>query len=177
MPENKAVGILSELLSLECGYNPAEARLIRMAAILHDCGKQRIPKHIKDKAGKLTVQEIDVMKTHTKIGFDMLSCLRGEIREVAQNVALWHHEFWNGQGYWGVKSSALPRYVGIVSLCDVLVALIYRRVYKPAWPPTEALEYIKSMAGIQFCPELTDIFIWLIRGNSRIIAVFEEVSA
>ena len=175
--ENAAVGILSEILALECGYNPQKARQIRIAAALHDCGKKYIPDYIKNKPGKLTPQEFEVMKTHTKLGYDLLCCLCGDLGEMARNIAFYHHEFWQGQGgYWGVPSSSLPRYVGIVSICDVAVALLYRRVYKPSWPPEEILAYIKSMAGIQFCPDITDKFISLVRHDARISAIFMEVS-
>ena len=175
MPENATVGILSELLALECGYTPAEALQIRIAAVLHDTGKQLIPDHIKNKPGKLSPQEFEIMKTHVLRGYEMLLCLRGGLGDKAKIIALTHHEYWNGQGYLGIPASILPQYVCIVSLCDVLVSLLYRRVYKPAWPPEEALAYIKSMAGIQFCPELTDKFISLIRCDTRIPAIFMEV--
>ena len=174
-PENEAVGQLSELLALECGYTPAEAMQIRMAAVLHDCGKAGIPKNILDKPGKLTAQEFEIMKQHTKIGLEMLSGLHGAFGEMAKNIALHHHEFWNGHGYWGVPSHTLPLYVGIVGICDVLAALLYSRVYKPSWPPDEALAFIKSQAGTQFCPELTDTFISLVRNDNRLPTIFTGV--
>jgi len=132
MSENKAVGMLAELLALECGYDPAKAKQIRMAAILHDCGKMHIPEEIQNKPEKLTDYEFEIMKTHTMFGFNMLSNLAGEVGKMAQISALYHHEYWNGHGYWGVPGYALPRYVGIVSLCDVLVALLNNRIYKPS---------------------------------------------
>ena len=177
MPENAAVGFLSELLAIEYGYSQEEARQIRIAAVLHDCGKRFIPDHIKNKPGKLTPQEFQVMKTHTKLGYELLSNLHGDLGEKAKSIAYYHHEFWQGcDGYWGVPSSSLPRYVAIVSLCDVAVALLYRRPYKSPWPPEEVLAYLKSQAGSQFCPMLTDMFISLVRHDTRISAIFMEVS-
>jgi putative two-component system response regulator len=176
IPENKAVGMLSELLALECGYSPAKARQIRIAAVLHDCGKMYIPEQIINKPDKLNAHEKEIMKTHTMLGFNILSSLSGELGDWAKIIALYHHEWANRQGYWGVPSAALPKFVRIVSLCDVLVALLYNRVYKPSWPPLEALDYIKSMAGIQFCPEITDIFITLVQKDDRVAAIFKEVS-
>ena len=170
--ENKAVGLLSELLALKCGYSPAEARQIRIAAALHDCGKSCIPNNILSKPGKLTEQEFEIMKQHTKIGFEMLKSLQGELGVKARNIVLNHHERWDGQGYWGIQAHTLPQYVSIVSICDVLTALLYKRVYKPSWPPEEALAYIKSQAGKQFCPELTDVFISLVRDDKRVAAIF-----
>ena len=171
-PENAVVGQLSEMLALKCGYTPAEAIQIRIAAVLHDCGKSGIPKNILHKPGKLTAQEYEIMKKHTKIGFEMLSGLHGAFGEMAKNIALNHHEFWNGKGYWGVPSYTLPLYVSIVGICDVLTALLYNRVYKPSWPPNEALAYIKSQAGTQFCPELADTFISLVQNDKRVPAIF-----
>jgi len=176
MPENAIVGFLSELLALEYGYSPSEARQIRIAAVLHDTGKQFIPDHIKNKPSKLSPQEFDIMKTHTTLGFELLSCLHGDLGEKSKNIAFFHHERWDGQGYWRVPSHLLPRYVSVVSLCDVAVALLYRRPYKSPWPPVEVLAYLKSQAGIQFCPQLTDMFISLVRRDARISAIFMEVS-
>jgi len=177
IPEIKAVGILTEMLALECGYSPEKSRQIRIASVMHDCGKRFIPANIRDKPGKLTPQEFEIMKTHTTLGHEFLSSLYGELGQMARAIAMYHHEhFFGDGGYWGVPASTLPRYVGIVSLCDVLCSLLYRRVYKPAWPPEEALAYIQSKAGTQFCPELADIFIRMIRTKDCISAIFTEVS-
>ena len=177
MSENKAVGLLSELFALECGYNTTTAKQIRMAAILHDCGKKYIPKEILEKSGKLNSCELELMKSHTKIGAEMLSSLRGELGDLARDIAHWHHEHVDGNGYWGLRSHEIPKHVQIVSLCDVLCALLFKRIYKPSWPPEEALAYIKSRAGTQFCPDLTNIFIPFVRNDSRVSAIFKEVSA
>ena len=170
-PENAVVGRLSELLAVKCGYSSAEAAHIRMAAYLHDCGKARIPKSILDKPGKLTANEYEIVKRHTAIGYEMLSCLYGGLGAMARNIALNHHERWDGRGYWGKPVRALPPYVGIVAICDVLAALLHSRTYKPPWPPDEALAYIKSKAGTQFGPGLTETFISLVRGDSRVPAI------
>jgi putative two-component system response regulator len=175
LSENWTVGILSELLARECGYNSITARQIRMAAVLHDCGKKYIPKEILEKPGKLTLAEFEIMKSHTKLGAELLSSLCGELGKYAQDVALWHHEHIDGGGYWGLRSHAIPKYVKIVSLCDVLAALLFSRRYKPAWPPEDALAFIQKQAGTQFCPELVKDFILLIRTDNRVPAIFSEV--
>ena len=175
-PENAAVGRLSELLAMKCGYPPSEAAHIRMAAFLHDCGKDLIPKGILDKPGKLTAREYEIVKFHTIYGHGMLSCLHGGFGEMARNVALNHHEFWNGRGYWGKPSRALPLYVSIVGICDVLAALMNCRAYKPSWHCDDALAYIKSQAGIQFSSGLTDTFISLVRGDNRVPVIFTGIS-
>ena len=178
--ENKAVGLLTELFAIECGYGPTAARQIRMAAILHDCGKTCIPKAILDKPGKLTAEEFEIMKNHTKAGAGMLSSLRGEPGEMARKSALWHHEHFDGNGYWSLCSADIPKYVQIISICDVLCALLFKRIYRAPSTPEEALEHIKTLAGTQFCPELTSAFIPLISNDEHISAIFmnyTEVSA
>ena len=176
LSEEAMVGILCELLALESGYSTKEARQIRMAAVLHDVGKKHIPKEILEKPGKLTPCEFEIIKTHTKHGAKMLSTLRGELGKYAREIALCHHEHIDGNGYWGLIGDEIPKHAKMVSLCDVLCALLYKRAYKPPWPPEEALEYIESLSGSQFCPELTNIFIPLIRNDERVSAVFKEVS-
>ena len=172
MKENALIGILSELLAIECGYSPKEARQIRIAAVLHDVGKKFIPEHIKNKPDKLNAAEYEIMKTHTKLGAEMLSSLCGDLGEMARTIAMYHHEVWqDGGGYWGVPSYTLPHYVGIVSICDVFVALIStERLYKEPWSKEDAIKFIKSQAGTKFCPILADIFVSMIRSNGNMPA-------
>jgi len=175
--EDKAVGRLSEILAAECGYDPAAARQIRAAAALHDVGKRKIPKSILNKPGKLDAHEFEIMKTHTKLGVEMLSSIQGTLGEMATLTALYHHEHWDGNGYWGVPVNYLPDYVGIVAICDVLTALLSVRPYKGAWPPEEAFAYIQNQAGTQFSDELVGIFVPLIRNDERVSAIFNGLSA
>jgi len=174
--ENKAVARLSELLALEMGASPAKARQIKSAAALHDIGKQRIPPYILNKPGKLDANEFEIMKNHTKLGVEMLSSIQGALGEMATMTALYHHEWQNPSlgGYWGVSMYYLPDYVGIVSICDVFTALVARRAYKEPWPPTEALAYIGQQAGTQFSEELAEVFLRLIRDDSRVPAIFTQ---
>jgi len=172
--ENKAVATLSEQLALACGYGTEKATQIKIAAEFHDIGKNRICKKILGKAGKLTDQEFQQMKMHTIYGADYLFSVCAEFgelgvpKELAAEVALLHHEKWDGSGYWGYKASALPMYIGIVAICDVMVALVSpERAYKPPWTLNEALQYIVDQAGRQFCPELVNIFASLISGIRR----------
>jgi len=173
--ENRAVARLSELLALEMGVSPATARQIRAAAGLHDIGKQKIPKSILYKPGKLDAQEFEIMKTHTKLGAAMLSSIQGILGEMATLTALYHHEWKNGAGYWGVPSYYLPDYVNITAICDVFTALVTERPYKGAWPPEEALAYILNQAGTQFSDDLVGVFIPLVRNEERVSALFEGV--
>ena len=163
---------LSEMFALRRGIQPSAARKIMITAALHDVGKQKIDKNIINKPGKLDAQEFEVMKTHTKLGAEMLSSVQGELGEMAQATALFHHEWYDGNGYWGRRSGDLPVYVPMVAIVDMFTALICKRAYKDAWPPNDALEYIKNQAGIQFCPELANDFVSLIRSDGSIPALF-----
>jgi putative two-component system response regulator len=170
--ENKAVGRLSELLALEYGASPAYAKQIRTAAVLHDIGKQKIPAGILLKPGALTAQEFGVMKTHTVLGAEMLKAIKGSLGEMARACCMYHHEFYNGGGYFGIHTEKLPFYCQFVAIADVFTALLCNRPYKQPWPPKEAVEYIQSKAHTQFAPELVSAFISLVRNDSRVPAIF-----
>lgn len=170
--EDKAVGYLSEIFALECGFGEKKARMIRNAAFLHDIGKLKLPKSLMENPGELTEQEMEVIKTHTKLGAAIVSSIQGEIGEYATMICLHHHEWYSGGGYWGIPTKYLPDYVPLVSLSDVYVSLITERPYKDAWSSDEALDYIKKQAGTQFETDLAEYFISMIRHDSRVSAIF-----
>jgi len=172
--EDKAVGVLAEIIALACGVDQAKARQIRIAASLHDIGKQKI-RHLVDKPGKLTDSEFEIIKTHTTLGAAMLETMQGDLGEMARCIARWHHENWDGSGYFGRYLCELPYYIEMVALADTFTALVCTRPYKKSWPPEEALAYIKKQAAIRFSPVLVDIFIPLVRNDNRIAAIFEPV--
>ena len=157
--EDKLVARLTESLALACGLSPDTATLISDAAALHDVGKSRIPEYILLKPGRLTSDEFAIMKTHTIWGVSILSRLHGEIKTVAMNISAFHHEKWDGTGYWARKGGDVPYYCFMASICDIYVALTSpNRPYKKPWPPSEALNYIKNESGKTFCPDLVDVF-------------------
>ena len=160
--ENRVNALLSGMLAERLGFSPTKARQIRIAASLHDIGKLKLPHGLINKPGKLSTEEFEVMKTHTKLGADLFSSVKGDIGEVVRGVCLWHHEKWDSSGYWGMKAAELPAYIPIVSVVDVFTALVSARVYKRAWLVTDALEYIKNQAGKQFGGELVEAFLSLI---------------
>lgn len=172
--EDKAVARLAEIVALECGLHPTVTERLRAAAALHDIGKQRIPESILDKPGKLDEREFKVMKTHTVLGAEMLLSIQDELGGMARTICLYHHEWYDGSAYLGRRTDELPAYVSIVSICDVLVALLSERPYKHTWPPSEALGYIQNQAGTQFSPSLVKIFISLVRNDSRVLAIIRE---
>ncbi len=160
---------LAEMLAARLGFSPKEARQVKIAALLHDIGKQKIPAYILDKPGKLSRCEFEVMKTHTNLGAGMLAGVQGEIGVVIRDVCLLHHEWHNGAGYWGKVSAELPAYVPVVSVCDVFIALLSKRTYKQAWPVGTALDYIQNRAGTQFSREVADAFLALIKDEGGIL--------
>ena len=172
LKEEQAVARLSEIVALECGISPAKARQIRVAAALHDIGKQKIPADILSKPGELTAEEFEVMKTHTTLGAAMLESVQGELGIATRTIARYHHEHWDGTGYWGKHLCELPHYVGIVAIADVFTALLYGRPYKQPWHLDDALAYINSMSGTQFSPALIDVFLPLAQNDSRVRKVF-----
>ena len=176
--EDKAVGMLAEILAARCGVDPAKARQIRFAASLHDIGKRKL-QHLVNKPSKLTDEEYEQMKAHTTIGAKMLerANLQGELGVMAMNIARWHHENWDGSGYFGEYLSELPYYVEMVAIADTFTALVCKRSYKDSWPPEEALAYIESLAAIRFSSALVAVFIPLVRSDSRVEAIFESVAS
>lgn len=171
--EAKTGARMAELLALEYGVPPGEARQIRTAAALRDIGVQKIPADILCKDGKLTAREFGIMKNHTRIGAEMLSDIQGELGEMARLICLHHHERHDGGGYWGKNICILPYYVEIAAIAGLYTSLISARPYRRAFTPYEARRYIYNGAGTRFGHGLTEIFLQLIT-DERVPALFER---
>ncbi len=146
----------------------------RIAAMLHDAGKVGISDKILKKPGKLDDDELRIMKMHTVLGHRLFANTNSEIDAMAAEVALHHHERWDGKGYPGKdvdleKAEAIDHSSGkenieipitgrVVAVADVYDALISKRIYKDAWTEDKVLEYIKSSAGTHFDPEVVEAF-------------------
>lgn len=164
----------SHLLAGAAGFSEADAELLMNAASMHDIGKIGIPDHILRKPGRLTGEEFGTMQTHCQIGADVIDYDDSELLQLAAEIALVHHEKWNGTGYpngLGGKDISLP--VRIVTLADVFDALTSERPYKKAWPIEEAVELLESEAGIHFDPDLVPLFVELL---PEVISVKESYS-
>ena len=137
---------------------------LQQACLLHDIGKTSIPDSILLKPGKLTREEFDEVKKHTTIGAEMLlqtipRLASSGIFQMAMDIALLHHERWDGKGYPnGLKGDEIPLSAQIVAICDVYDALRSIRPYKPALAHDESMLEIRRECGTQFNPALCDAF-------------------
>ncbi len=148
----------SQLLGRAAGMDKAQCELLLNASPMHDIGKIGIPDHILLKPGKLDADEWAVMKTHPEIGAKILSGHASELMEMACEIALTHHEKWDGSGYpKGLRGEDIPLSGRVVALCDVFDALTTARPYKLAWPVEKAIAYIHENSGKHFDPALTQL--------------------
>lgn len=149
----------ARLLAQECGWDAEHCHQLELAAPMHDTGKIGIPPAILRKPGPLDGPEWVVMKTHPQIGFDILSMSAAPVFKLASEVALRHHEKWDGSGYPdGLKGDAIPESARIVALADVYDALSMKRPYKEPWPTEKIVEHIQAGAGMHFEPALVRVF-------------------
>lgn len=149
----KRVGKVSAMLGEAIGLPPETVQLLERAAPLHDIGKVGIPDNILLKAGPLTSEEFEIMKSHTVIGARMLANGRSDLVRMSQRIALSHHEWWDGSGYpHRTSGERIPLEARIVAIADFLDALTHDRPYRPAWSLADTLQEIKSRAGTHFEP-------------------------
>ena len=143
--------------------------LVIRAAPLHDIGKIVVPDAILRKPGRLTPEEFEVMKTHAEEGGKIIrqildGIMDEEYTQLAFDVATYHHEKWNGQGYpAGLQGESIPLSARIMAIADVYDALTMERVYKNAFPVEKALAIIEEESGSHFDPELVTVFVRMIR--------------
>ena len=156
----RRVGELSVAIGERMGLPEHQLELLRVAAPLHDVGKIAIPDAVLGKPGSLTPEEFERVKTHTTIGAQMLAGSAFELLELAEQIALTHHEKWDGTGYpAGLAGEDIPITGRIVAVADVFDALTHERPYKPAWSIDDALAEMTSEAGSHFDPKVLDAFL------------------
>ncbi len=153
------VGHFSRLIAETQGVRPDIVDSIFTAAPLHDVGKVAIPDYILLKRGKLTELEFETMKQHTLLGHMLLADDTSNLLSTAANIALTHHERYDGQGYpSGLKGDAIPLAGRICALADTFDVLTSDRPYKSAWDLDRALAEIDRCRAAQFDPRLVDGF-------------------
>jgi response regulator RpfG family c-di-GMP phosphodiesterase len=159
---------------------------LRTAAKLHDVGKVGVPDSILKKPGRLTPEEFEEVKKHTAIGSELFTHDPSDFDEAAREVALLHHERWDGNGYPGFddggarrgrKGEEIPLFARLVGLADVFDALSTARCYKEAWNEQRVLELIQSESNKHFDPELVEILFSQLDSIRRVRDMHPEHSA
>lgn len=157
------------LIAEGIGLPDEEARIIELAAPLHDLGEIAIPDAIFHKRDSLTEEEREVMRRHPLIGYEILRDSPSRFMQTAATIALRHHERYDGSGYPdGLKGLAIPLVARIAAVADVFDALTAGRVYKPAWPNHDAFQYLADQRGLLFDPTCVDT---LLDNQSRILDI------
>lgn len=150
----------SRIIAEALEYGDEYSDLIFHAAPMHDVGKIGIPEAILQKPGKLDDQEWAVMRTHPTIGCEIIGEHEDKLLSTAREVALTHHEKWDGSGYpQGLKENDIPLSGRIIAVADVFDALTTKRPYKEAWPVEKAINLLKEEKAKHFDPHLVDLFI------------------
>jgi putative two-component system response regulator len=153
------VGQMAGIVARAAGLPEQQCELIRQAAKLHDIGKIGIPDNILLKPGRLLPEESAHMKSHTAWGAKILAASRFPVIQLAAEIAMYHHEKWDGGGHHGMSGEQIPLAARIVTLADVFDVLTHARPYKKAWPLEDALAEIKSQSGRLFDPKLVEMFL------------------
>ena len=165
---------ISALLAKSIGMNKADCELMLHASPMHDIGKIGIPDHILLKPGKLESEEWEIMKTHAAIGANILDGDNSDLMQWAREIALTHHEKWDGSGYpQGLSGEAIPLNGRIAALADVFDALTSERPYKKAWTIDASVGLIKKNSGTHFDPRLVPVFLQQL---SKILEIREQFS-
>jgi putative two-component system response regulator len=158
----------SSAIARGMGLDDEFVERILWAAPMHDIGKIGIPDRVLQKPGKLEEDEWAIMKQHTIIGAEILKDASADFIILAADIALSHHEKWDGSGYpQGLKGSVIPIAGRIVALADVFDALTSERPYKAIFPLEKALAIVKESQGSHFDPDVVDAF----------FAIKDEISA
>lgn len=151
---------VSEILARGLGMDEATCELVLHASPMHDVGKIAIPDSVLLKAGPLDATEWEIMKSHAKIGAEILGGHQSNIMYMAAEMAQGHHEKWDGSGYpRGLSGEEIPLVARIAAVSDVFDALTSERPYKKAWPLDEALKYMQEQSEKHFDPKIITIFL------------------
>ncbi|ANQ53923.1 phosphohydrolase [Thermosipho sp. 1063] len=150
-------------MAKELGFPDKDLKLIEIAGVLHDVGKIGIPDIILLKTDKLSFEEYEIMKEHSKKGYEILK----NITEYKDTIAKWvlhHHERWYGKCYPdGLSKEDIPVVSRILTICDVFDALTSDRPYRKAWKKERAILFIEENSGVIFDLEIVKIFLSLVR--------------
>jgi len=169
------IGFLAEALALAAGMSAGEAAMLRQAAPLHDVGKIGIPDGVLKKPGPLLADERAVMDQHPALGASILGQSRIPLFRMAADVALTHHERWDGTGYPNrLSGEQIPLGGRLVAVVDFFDALTMDRCYRKAFTDQRALDMLRAQRGHAFDPRLVDVFL---EAAPRFIALRDRINA
>ena len=159
-----ATAIISIVVAQEMGLSKADIMDLTFAALIHDIGDNRLPEGLLEKPARLTDEEYETVKTHTKLGFEMLSAEDfPDLPDSIKQGVLSHHERFDGSGYpKGLKGEEIPLFSRIIAVADVYSALTSDRPYRSAYQVSEAIEYIMGNADRQFDANVVTAFLKII---------------
>jgi len=156
----KRVGIYSKQIARLTGLSSEEQSLVEILSTVHDIGNICIPTRIVKKSGALNWDEFSYIKLHTTTGGWLLRKAKSPFLVLAREVALFHHENWDGNGYpIGLKNQQIPLFSRIVSLADTFDALCSERPHKKAYPADAVADLLKKESGKKFEPQLVSVFV------------------
>lgn len=166
------VGIVSSEIAEAMDLDPTFISKIRFAAPLHDIGKLLISNQILAKPGRLTKEEWELVKKHPKMGWEILRKSSSDILKLAANIALTHHERWNGTGYpLGLRGEEIPIEGRIVAIADSFDAMVSKRPYKKAKSLQEAFSEIERFSGEFYDPKVVKAFLSC---KEKILKLYKE---
>lgn len=162
----------ARIIAARMGLDRQEQELLLNAAPMHDIGKMGIPDHILLKPGRLDEEELKLMRMHARIGADILVASPSPLLQTASQIALTHHEKWDGSGYPnGLKGEQIPLYGRIVAVADVFDALTSSRPYKAGWSLERASQYLREHSGAHFDPRCVEAFF---AGWEEVLEIFNR---
>ena len=168
----KRIGLYGAVLAKKMGWNQEKIDYMRVAGPMHDVGKIGIPDEILRKAGKLSFDEFEIIKQHPVIGARILEDSDIPLLKMAHDIALYHHEKWDGSGYpHGLKKDEIPESAHIVALVDVYDALSNNRVYRAALPEEKVIAIMKEGRGCHFNPLLFESFLKMLPSFRMILKI------
>ena len=160
----------AEILGRELGLSPPELLVLKMASLVHDLGKLAIPNAVLDKPGKLTPEELVLVRCHPRIGYEVIR--RSGCSGPVPAAVLFHHEWWNGGGYpHGLRGKEIPLAARIIHLADAVDAMFSRRSYRPRYTRDRVVHELATCCGGQFDPRIARVAIhWLDRNPQGVLA-------
>lgn len=153
------VSDVAKKIAEELGINYLEVMEIKIAALYHDIGKEYVPDIILSKPTGLSDDEYEIMKLHTRLGSELLSKFSDKTMQLAAEVALNHHEHYDGTGYYKKRYDEVSLATRIITVADVYSALISERVYRSAWSKEDALIFMRDNAGKHFDPDVVSALV------------------